>query len=52
MLAAMALEAVMPSTLFAVTVKVFVFNGVHLIGGMVSLPFCCSGEFSSALVKA
>jgi hypothetical protein len=36
--------------LFAVTVKVFVFNGIHLIVGMVSLSFCCSGEFSLALV--
>jgi hypothetical protein len=50
MFKAMALEAVVSSTLFAVTVEVFVFNGVHLLVGMVSLPFCCSGKFSLALV--
>ncbi len=36
--------------LFAITFKVFVFNGVHSIVGMVSLPFCCRREFSLALV--
>jgi hypothetical protein len=50
MLKAMALEAAASSTLFAVMGKVFVFNGVCLIVGMVSLPFCCSGKFSSTLV--
>ncbi len=39
-LKAMALEAAASSTLFAVTVKVFVFNGVQSIVGMVSLSFC------------
>jgi hypothetical protein len=47
---AMVLPVAALSTLFAVTVGVFVFNGVHLIVGMVPLPFCCSGEFSLALV--
>jgi hypothetical protein len=36
--------------LFAVTDRVFVFNGVHRTVGMVPLPFCCSGDFSLALV--
>jgi hypothetical protein len=45
-LTAMALEAAAPSTLFAVRVKIFVFNGVRSIVGMVPLPFCCSREFS------
>ncbi len=48
----MALEVAALLTLFVLTVGVFVFNGVHLIVGMVPLPFCCSGEFSSALVEA
>ncbi len=47
---AMALEVDALSALFAVTVKVFVFNGVRSIVGMVSLPFCYSGVFSLALV--
>jgi hypothetical protein len=47
---AMALPAVARSTLFAVMVGVFVFNGVYSIVGMVPLPFSCSGEFSLALV--
>jgi hypothetical protein len=38
-LKAMALEAAALLTLFAVTVKVFIFNGVNSIVGMVSLPF-------------
>jgi hypothetical protein len=46
----MALAAVGPSTLFALKVRVFVFNGVHSIVGMVLLPFCCSGELGLALV--
>ncbi len=50
MLKAMGLEVAVSSTLFAVTVKVFVFNGVRSKVGMVLLPFCCSGEFSLALV--
>ncbi len=50
MLKVMALEVAASSTLFAVMVEVFVFNGVLLIVGMVSLPFCCSREFSLALV--
>jgi hypothetical protein len=50
MLKAMALEAAASLFLFADTAKVFVFNGVCLIVGMVSLPFCCSRELSLALV--
>jgi hypothetical protein len=50
MLKAIALEAAALLTLFAVTLNVFVFNGVCLIVGMVSLPFCCNGEFSLALM--
>jgi hypothetical protein len=50
MLTAMGLPVVAPSTLFALMVGVFVFNGVHLIVGMVPLPFCCIGELSLALV--
>jgi hypothetical protein len=50
MLNAMPLEAAALSNFFAVTVKVFVFNGVRSIVGMVSLPFCYSGVFSLALV--
>jgi hypothetical protein len=48
-LMAMVSPVAAPPTLFAVTVRVFVFNGVHLIVGMVPLPFCCSREFSLAL---
>jgi hypothetical protein len=47
MLMAMALEVAALLTLFLVMVKGFVFNGVHLIVGMVPLPFCCSRELTA-----
>jgi hypothetical protein len=44
MLKAMALEAGASSTLSTVTVKVFVFNGVRLIVGMVLCLFAAAGS--------
>jgi hypothetical protein len=44
MLVAMALKAMAPSTLFSLTVRVFVFNGVHLIVSMVHCLFAAAGS--------